>query len=145
MCVLDPSAFTLGGGTRHKAKRPEGLLARLSMGSVAASSPSKNSATSIKSSPIKVGTFGLLHGRPIALILYGVVVNCIGDLTSNELQCMWAVGSGAACCNGDKMSWISAKGSNTYVSLLWVLLAPFQSQCNNQPCQKVPREMYDGD
>lgn len=54
MCVLDPSAFTLGTGPRHKAKRPEGLLARLSMGSAAPTTPVKGSAAPLKSSPIKV-------------------------------------------------------------------------------------------
>ena len=53
MCLLDPSAFTMGAGGRHKAKRPEGLLARLSMGGGGASSPSK-SGSPIKSSQIKV-------------------------------------------------------------------------------------------
>ena len=53
MCLLDPSAFSMGTGGRHKAKRPEGLLARLSMGGGGASSPSKSSSP-IKSSQIKV-------------------------------------------------------------------------------------------
>ncbi len=53
MCVLDPAAFTLSTGVTHRPKRPEGLLARLSMGS-AANTPSKGSGTPLKSSPAKV-------------------------------------------------------------------------------------------
>ena len=53
MCVLDPAAFTLSTGSRHKPKRPEGLLARLSMGSPA-NPPSKGTGTPVKTSPVKV-------------------------------------------------------------------------------------------
>lgn len=67
MCVLDPSAFTMGTGSRHKAKRPEGLLARLSMGSVGASSPSKSSSP-IKSSEIKVCPQGLPAAHLLQLV-----------------------------------------------------------------------------
>lgn len=53
MCLLDPSAFTLALGSRHKAKRPEGLLARLSMGSAGVGSPHKGSSP-VRASQIKV-------------------------------------------------------------------------------------------
>lgn len=41
MCLLDPSAFTIGEGSRQKAKRPEGLLGRLSIGGAGTASPNK--------------------------------------------------------------------------------------------------------
>lgn len=51
MCLLDPSAFTMGAGSsRQKAKRPEGLLGRLSVGTA---SPNKG-ATPGKAPQIKV-------------------------------------------------------------------------------------------
>lgn len=54
MCLLDPSAFTMGpGSSRQKAKRPEGLLGRLSIGGAGTASPNKG-ATPGKAPQIKV-------------------------------------------------------------------------------------------
>lgn len=54
MCLLDPSAFTMGlGSSRQKGKRPEGLLGRLSIGGTGTASPNKGGSPG-KAPQIKV-------------------------------------------------------------------------------------------
>ena len=64
MCLLDPSAFTMPLGSRHKAKRPEGLLARLSIGSAGIASPNKGGSPG-KASQIKVSSILPFIASPV--------------------------------------------------------------------------------
>ncbi|KAL0036669.1 hypothetical protein WJX79_004969 [Trebouxia sp. C0005] len=96
MCVLNPAAFSLSTGGRHKAKRPEGLLARLSMGS-AANTPSKGSGTPLKSSPIKMTAAASPVSGAIGAVQAGQLGAGQGGELVHELTALMEAGMDVAC------------------------------------------------
>ncbi|KAL0052368.1 hypothetical protein WJX82_000973 [Trebouxia sp. C0006] len=96
MCVLDPAAFTLSTGSRHKPKRPEGLLARLSMGSPA-NPPSKGTGTPVKTSPVKVTAAVSPVSGAIGAVQAGQLGAGQGGELVHELTALMEAGMDVAC------------------------------------------------